>query len=114
MDADFSPLVAALSELTDTELRALTVVKCNVPQATPGLQAWIEHAADWETHRRVGIDFPLQPPDAAIPSEEDAVTIEEAMKLRVLFAQDDRADAPGVANLLDAVVGVLTGVARRQ
>jgi len=32
--------------------------------------AWIEHAADWELHRRSGLDFPLQPPDAAIdPSE---------------------------------------------
>jgi hypothetical protein len=32
------------------------------PQVAPGLHAWLEHAADWETLRRTGFNFPLQPP----------------------------------------------------
>ena len=52
----------------------------NVPQTAPGLLAWIEHACDWEQHRRNDFDFPLQPPEAAIPPEEDAVSIGTARR----------------------------------
>ena len=30
------------------------------------LLAWIEHAADWELKRHAGLDYQLQPPEAAI------------------------------------------------
>ena len=113
MDADLQPVIAVVAELSDMELTALTAATDPALQIAPGLLSWLEHLADWEINRRVGIDFPLQPPDAAIPPEEDAATLEEAMRLRALYAQDERADARGVAHLLDAVVGVLTGCGRR-
>ena len=66
MDADLAPVVAALADLADGELAALIEASNGVPQIAPGLLAWIEHAADWETNRRRGLDFPLLPPEAAI------------------------------------------------
>jgi hypothetical protein len=36
---------------------------------------WIESACDWELNKRTGLDYPLLPPDAAIPTEEDTVSI---------------------------------------
>ena len=46
MAADLSPVVAALAELTDDELRALIATAKEGPQMAPGLLAWLEHAAD--------------------------------------------------------------------
>ena len=78
-----------------------------VPQTAPGLLAWHEHAADWERHRRAGIGFPLQPPGAATPPEEDSVSIAAAAIFRAQFAQDGHAKA--VTSFFDAIVGMLTG-----
>jgi hypothetical protein len=80
------------------------------PQIAPGLSAWIEAACHWEVYRRRGIDFTLQPPEAAIPPEEDAVSIDVAMTLRSTFAQDSAA----VRALFDALVGLLTGGERKH
>ena len=66
MDASLQPIVAALAELGDDELSALNTTANSGPQLAPGLLAWIEHAANWDQHRRTGSDFPLQPPAAAI------------------------------------------------
>ena len=99
VETDLSPVKAALVELTDAELRALCAATYEAPQVAPGLLAWLEHAADWELHRRNGLDFRLQPPEAAIPPEEDAVTIDAAMAMRATFAQDDRAEEGGVLAL---------------
>ena len=79
------------------------------PQIAPGLLAWIERLADWELNRRRGVDFPLHPHDAAIDPPENAISLDAAVMLRALFAQDDRADARGVAALLDAVGSLLSG-----
>lgn len=109
MDAELSPVVAALAELDGCELAALIDATNTVPQFTPGLLARLEHAADWERHRRAGMDFPLQPPNAAIPPEEDSVSIDAAVIIRAQFAQDDRVEAPAVVRLFDAIVTLLTG-----
>ena len=93
-----------LAELTDGELRALIATANGGPQAAPGLLAWIEHAADWELHRRSGLDFPLQPPEAAIDPSEDAASIAAAAALREQFAS-----IPTVAALFAAISGTLTG-----
>lgn len=114
MNADLSPVVAALAQLNDGELAALIDATNGVPQVAPGLLAWVEHACDWEQHRRRGHDFPLQPPDAAIDPSEDAVSIAAAVIIRAQFAQDDRAEARGVAVLFDAMIGVLSGGERRH
>jgi len=44
MDADLSPIVAALADLDDGELAALIDASDEVPQIAPGLLAWLEHA----------------------------------------------------------------------
>ena len=106
MNSDPNPAVA---DLADRELHTLIVTVNGVPQAAPGLLAWIEHLVDWELNRRRGLDFPLQPPDAAIPREEDAISLDAAVMLRALFAQDDRVEARGATALLDAMVSLLTG-----
>ena len=71
-----------------------------MPQTAPGVLAWIEHADDWEQHRRREFDYELQLPEAAIPPEEDAVRITTAMIPRDQFARDSRA----VLARLDALV----------
>jgi len=114
MDAELRPVVAALAGLDAAQLGALIETVNDSPDLTPGLLAWIEHLADWEINRRGGVDFPLRAPDAAIDPSEDASSIAAAAMLRALFAQDERLEARGVAVLLDAVVGVLTGIGNRH
>jgi hypothetical protein len=52
------------------------------------LLAWIDGTCEWELNRVPGVDYPLPPPDAAIPPEEDAVGIDAAMAMRATFARD--------------------------
>lgn len=79
MNATLDPVVAALAQLTDGELAALIDATNDVPQIAPGLLAWVEHVCDWEQNRRGGLDFPLQPPEAAIDPSENAVSITAAV-----------------------------------
>ena len=72
MDTDLRAIKAALAQVIDTELRALIDATSGVIQTAPGLLAWMEAACDWELNRRAGTDYELQPPEAAIPPEEDA------------------------------------------
>jgi len=95
MDADLQPVTDALADLDDHHLHSLIETANAVAQVAPGLLAWLEGAADWEQNRRRGLDFPLLPPDAAIPPEEDAISINAAGMLRATFAQDERAEARG-------------------
>jgi hypothetical protein len=105
MGTDLGPIKAALAEVTDTELRALTAAANGVPQIAPGLLAWIEYACDWEVNRRRGLDFRLQPPEAAIDPSEDAVSIDAAIAMRATFGQD----APAVRGFFDSLLELLTG-----
>jgi hypothetical protein len=112
MDASHDTVIASLAELSDGQLAALRSTTEAVPQLAPGLLAWLDHVADWEEHRRRGINLPLHPPEAAIPPEEDAVSIDIAVTLRAIFAQDSLDENRAVVALLDAVVGLLTGTGR--
>ena len=56
------------------------------------------------------MDYPLQPPEAAIDPSEDEVSINAAVVLRDQFAQD----SPAVRAFFDALVEILTGAWRRQ
>lgn len=67
----------------------------------PDLLAWIDGECDRELNLRRGLDYALQPPEAAIPPEEEAVSIDAAIAMRAMFAQDARA----VIALFDALVG---------
>ena len=40
--------------------------------------AWLDSACVWQLQRRGGYHYELQPPEAAIPPEEDAVSIAAA------------------------------------
>jgi hypothetical protein len=110
MDTDLRAIKPALAKVTDTELRALIDATSGVTQTAPGLLAWIKAACDWELNRREGVGYELQPPAAAIPPEEDAVSIAATMTMRATFAQDSGA----VLALLDALVELLTGASNRR
>lgn len=114
MAGDLKSVVAALADLSDGEFHALIDATHEVPQIAPGLRAWLEHACDWEQHRRRGFDFPLQPPGAGIPPEEDAVSIDAAMAMRATFAQEDQTEACAMVRLCDAIIGVLSGGGHRH
>jgi hypothetical protein len=99
VDTDLTAIKAALAEVSDTELGALIAATYGVPQTAPGLMAWIEHACDWEEHRRRDFDFTLQPPEAGIDPSEDEASINAAFVLRDQFAQD----SPAVRAFFDAL-----------
>jgi hypothetical protein len=90
MDADVSPIVAALGDLDDGELAALIEATNVLPQIAPGHLAWIEGTADWELNRRWGLDYTLLPPEAAITPEDASVSIDAAAIIKAQFAQDAR------------------------
>ena len=110
MGANMDQAAAALARLSDEELRALIEAANGAPQIAPGMLAWIESACDWELTRRRGFDFNLQLPEAAIPPEEDAVSIDAAITMRARFEEDSTA----VRALLDVLVDLLTGAGRRH
>ena len=113
-DTDLSLVAKALAGLNDCELRPLIDATNGAPQIAPGLLAWLEAACDWELNRRCGLDYALQLPEAAIPPEEDVVSISAAVPVRATFAHDARPEAEVVLALLDAVYGLLTGGAARH
>ena len=75
-----------------------------------GCWCGLRAACDWELNRRAGLDYPLQPPEAAIPPQEDAVSIDAALAMRATFAQDSLT----VLGLFDALVELLTGGGSRN
>jgi hypothetical protein len=107
MDAALQPVVAALTELDEAELRALIHAVNGVPPIASGLLSRIERIADWELNRRAGLEFPPQPPDAAIPPEEDAHSIAAAVMMREQIV-DGRDEADPLVALFDAILGALT------
>ena len=103
MDADLVTVVESLRELSEPELQALIDATNNVAQVAPGLLAWIEHAADWELHRRGRHEFPLNRPGAAIPPEEEAISIDALISLRKAFSDA----STHVGALFDAVLTLI-------
>ena len=101
MDADLTAVKAVLADLSDPDLRGLIDATCKAPQTAPALLAWLEAACDWELNRRAGLDYALQPPDVAIPPEEDAVSIDAATAMRSTFAEESRR----MHAVFDALVG---------
>lgn len=110
MDTDLQPIKAALSGLTDIELRAVIHASYEAPQTAPGLLAWLDSACHWELSRRAGAPYELQPPEAATPPEEDAVSIDAAIAMRLAFAPD----SPAMRAFFDALVDLLTGKGHRH
>jgi hypothetical protein len=107
MDSD--PITAALAALTDDDLAALAAGTHTDDAASPGLLAWLEHIADWERHRRIAVELPLMPPEAAIDESEADDALATAIVLRDSFAGEADVHA-----LLSAVVDALAGTETRQ
>lgn len=109
-ETDLAPVSNALARLSGIELEVLIEATYQAPQIAPGLLAWIDSACEWELSRRLGFDYALQPPEAAIGPEEDAISIDAAMAMRAIFAKDPGA----VPELFNVLVDLLTGAGRRQ
>ena len=109
MDAELQPVVDALSELADAELKAVVVAANELLLVAAGLLSWVEHVADWELHRRAGLDFPLQLPDAAIPPEATVDSVVAATMIRDGFAESSGQESHPVVTLFDAIVGAING-----
>ena len=107
MRANLSAVSEALAGLTDAELRALIIASNEAPPIAYGLLVWIEGACDWEINRRVGRDYELLPPAAAMDPSEEGVSIEATYAMRASFVGSDM--EPAVLTFLDALVKLLTG-----
>lgn len=79
--AETDGIAAALGQFTDDDLERLRAAADSSPDIVPGLLAYLDHAGDWEQHRRRGLDFKLQGPMTAL---EDDQTEAALAALRVL------------------------------
>jgi hypothetical protein len=105
METNLGPIQVALAVMSNAQLDALIDATYKVPQTAPCLLAWLDTACVWQLQRRNGYHYELQPPEAAIPPEEDAVSIEVVIALRDSFAKE----SPAVRALFDALIALLTG-----
>ena len=110
METDLSRIKVALAVMSNAELDALSKATYKVEQIAPGLLAWLDSACVWQLQRRNGYQYELQPPEAAIPPEEDAVSIDAAIALRDSFTEE----SPAVRALFDALLELLTGGGGRR
>ena len=74
-------LTTALAALSDADLAQLRSLADEAHGQTAGLLAAISHAADWEFHRRGGIDFEMLPLGEAI----DEGDLDAALGLSVTY-----------------------------
>jgi hypothetical protein len=114
VEAELRSIADALAELAEAELRAMVVAANELVLEAAGLLLWMEHLADWELNRRVGLSLPLQSPEAAIPPEERAESVVAVTMLRDGFAEGSWADSAPVVALFDAIVGALTESAAEE
>jgi hypothetical protein len=87
IQADLSRIKVALAVMSNAEVDAPSKATYRVEQIAPGLLAWLDSACLWQLQRRDGYHFELQPPEAAIPPEEDAISTDAAIALRDSFAK---------------------------
>ena len=106
-------LTTALAALSDADLAQLRSLADEAHGQTAGLLAAISHAADWEFHRRGGIEFEMLSLGDAI----DEGDLDAALGLAIAFhasVADRFADARKVREVLVAIVRVLTGTQQRH
>ena len=112
MGANLTSMKTALADLSDAELHALIAASNAAPPIAYGLLVWIEGACDWELNRRVGHDYELLAPDAAIDPSEDKASIEATYAMRDSFSDSDL--EAGVRTFFDELIEVLTGGAQKH
>jgi hypothetical protein len=89
-------LTSALASISDRELQGLQSAIYGAPNMVPGLMAWLDSAVDWEIHRRLGFNYELQGPTAAIP---DADVESSLAALAVLAGQFLDSGDPGRSSI---------------
>jgi hypothetical protein len=105
---DLVDIRAALAAIPERDLYALCATIEVVPNAVPGLLAYLEQAVGWEIDRRAGQSYTLQRPTAAIPKDEVAASLDALAVLAMFFRRDRLHDGEPIAVLLDCVASILT------
>ncbi|MBS0326169.1 MAG: hypothetical protein JSS46_06425 [Proteobacteria bacterium] len=108
---EFAVLLAAIDDGT---LGAFIVALDRLQGTMPALQAWLEHAARWESDRRSGFDYPLQPPMAAISPDELPAAVEASTVLGTTFRGERGTPAPAIADLFDRLRDTLAAEDERR
>jgi hypothetical protein len=107
--AEAGGIATALAQLTDDDLERLRAAADSTPDIVPGLLAYLDHAGDWEQHRRRGVDFKLQGPMAAL---EDDQTEAALAALAVLSARFRASGQTNASALFDAIAETMRRSAR--
>jgi hypothetical protein len=107
--AETDGIATALGQLTDDDLARLRAAADSPPDIVPGLLAYLDHAGDWEQHRRREVDFELQGPMAAL---EDDQTEAALAALRVLSARFRASGQDDASALFDAIAETMRPSAR--
>lgn len=108
---EFATLLAAIDDGT---LGAFIVALDRLQGTLPALQAWLEHAARWESDRRSGFVYPLQPPMAAITPDELPQAVATSSALGAAFRDRRRGPAPAIADLFDRLRDTLAAEDARR
>jgi len=108
---EFAVLLAAID---DSTLGAFIVALDRLQGTLPALHAWLEHAARWESDRRSGFKYPLQPPMAAIPPEELQEAVAASTALGVAFRGERNEPTPAIADLFDRLRDTLAAEDQRR
>lgn len=108
---EFATLLAAIDDGT---LGAFIVALERLQGTMPALHAWLEHAARWESDRRSGFDYPLQPPMEAISPDELPEAVAASAALGAAFGGRRRSSTPAIADLFDRLRDTLVAEDERR
>ena len=108
---EFAVLLAAIDDGT---LGAFIVALDRLQGTMPALHAWLEHAARWESDRRSGFEYPLQPPMEAISPDELPDAVAATTALGAAFRGERRDPVPAIANLFDRLRDTLAAEDERR
>ena len=100
-------IVKALAVMSDDELRAMHRAVLLLPKGVPDLLEWMDHAATWETERRLGESYPLQNLRNAIATSNFEKTISFIGSATQLFRDGDQDEGRTVAQFFAAMNATL-------
>ncbi len=105
--------ISLLAAIDDDTLEAVLNAIEQLPGMLPALQAWVDHAARWEFDRRSGIHYPLQPPMAAISSDELPAALADASLAGDRCGGDRSRDVPVILAFFDRLYRALQSERQR-
>jgi hypothetical protein len=114
VETDLRAIKSALAKTASMELRALVSATTDAPETASGLLSWIDTACEWELNRRDGHYYELQPPEAIIPPEQDAVSVDAAIAMRATFVLIDPFETGAVLAFFEALANLLTGAGQQK